>query len=478
MRGPSPLAKRLELLLAAVSALALLSMIILSDMLSFEHSTRPRWPTWTSHDTRYSTADAGTATWQADVEDAGEIRLKPREKADASISLAANGRKPSGLGASGDERPCPSVYIYNASQLDADKLFLKGFGPQLGDVPWLLDSEQHGTGAVVLARLLRSARCTLVSEEHAAQAQVFIVPLTFPPARMPTPEEVNKVWDFMPPASAEQLRGTCIRFATEDWKSVLQHWTPENAARHVFLPLDYFDFYGFCSGAENAFSVLLESHRANAELVALTPKITTGIALSTHAGGIGAAGRQRLLTAPLVSSVHLRPGDERPWERPRPRPYLMSYGGSTEGQPRATALRQLLVRRCREYGNSTCRLVTRYQMAQASSLIEAFQAKLDSVFCLEPPGFGEHRKSQADALTLGCIPVMFAPKVDEGIWPLHWGRWRHDSRVLLDMEEVLRTQSEPRKARDTLRSRLGVHTRARGNSPRVSSMLLSAAECC
>lgn len=29
------------------------------------------------------------------------------------------------------------------------------------------------------------------------------------------------------------------------------------------------------------------------------------------------------------------------------------------------------------------------------------------------------------------------PDVDEGIWPLHWGRWRGDSRILMDIDKVL-----------------------------------------
>ena len=85
----------------------------------------------------------------------------------------------------------------------------------------------------------------------------------------------------------------------------------------------------------------------------------------------------------------------------------------------------------------TCRLVTRHTMAAADALVEAFDAKARSVFCLEPPGFGMHRKSQVDALTLGCIPVIFTPECDQALWSLHWGSWREDSRVLIDMEDVL-----------------------------------------
>jgi len=105
-----------------------------------------------------------------------------------------------------------------------------------------------------------------------------------------------------------------------------------------------------------------------------------------------------------VSSVHLRAGEPRPWAlntalntAPSPhqastRPYLMSYGGSTEGTPEASRLRSLLVKQCLQLGNTTCRLVSHYRMDTV--LVDALRSKRESVFCLEPPGFGDHRKSQ------------------------------------------------------------------------------------
>lgn len=329
------------------------------------------------------------------------------------------------------------MYIYNASQLDQRTLFQAGFGVPLSpkSMPWLYNSEQHATGSLVLARLLQSERCQLVKEEDAASAQLFLVPLVFSPK---VPSSVAKVWDWVAPDEEDRLWSVCERFYSQEWKSVLPHWTEATAARHVFVPTDYFALLDFCRGADPAFPLLVDAHPSNAKLLARTPRISTGITLHRHTACAGTLSRQEIISAPLVSSVHLQVGDEQPWAVPRPRPHLVSYGGSREGQPRASALRQLLVKQCAAWGNATCQLVDKQQLAATSdALVDAFQAKLSSIFCLEPPGFGEHRKSQADALTLGCIPVMFVPRADEGIWPLHWGGWRKDSRILLDMDSVL-----------------------------------------
>ena len=125
---------------------------------------------------------------------------------------------------------------------------------------------------------------------------------------------------------------------------------------------------------------------------------------SSGSDGLSHQVRQRLFSAPLVSSVHLRAGEPRPWAlntalntAPNPhqastRPYLMSYGGSTEGSPEASRLRSLLVKQCLQLGNATCRLVSHYRMDTV--LVDALRSKRESVFCLEPPGFGDHRKSQ------------------------------------------------------------------------------------
>jgi hypothetical protein len=360
---------------------------------------------------------------------------------------------------------CPLVYVYNGSGFDHAELVEKSFGARLdtdGGDPWLFNSEQHGHGSLIVARLLRSRRCWT---SDPSRAELFLVPLIFPRPRMSTPEEMSQVWDFMPPNHLESLWSGCQRLVSEDWLSVLPHLGPSTARRHFLLPLQYFDLRGFCVGADRNWSYARERDREVARLLALMPTIDDGCSNARRAyshGVRGTFGRQRILSAPLVSSVHLKASEwargsltsregaaqrrpltvrDPPWAMrpPGARPWLMSYGGSTEGTPEAARLRKLLVRKCAEYhaqSNTSCRLETHKIMV--TRLAAALQAKRESVFCLEPPGFGQHRKSQVDALTLGCIPVLFTTEATaRSLWPHHWGGWRKNSSVTLDPQRVL-----------------------------------------
>lgn len=449
--------------------LAALSLVLQSDLLAIDAASPPKRKRRALHHIAFHTnrsaaraaRAAKAAARKAAAADAAAIVITPPMTDYHSHVHAAP--------------VCPPVYVYNASQLDERDLFNVGFGPQLGTEEWLRHSDQHATGSAIIARLLHSKRCPLVTDP--ARARLFLVPLVFPPLRRATEEEAHKVWDFMPPADEERLWAVCEKIYKTDWSAALTHLTRANAARHVFMPLAYFEVTGFCRGAEPFFEVLVESRRKNAELLAAMPTVLTGIVADEQLlGTFGAMAAKQLFSAPLVSSVHMRESQARPWA-PRPpgaRPWLMSYGGSTEGHPRAHALREHLVAKCREYGDATCRLVSRYQMDDGNTLLEAFRSKRESIFCLEPPGFGDHRKSQVDALTLGCIPVLFTPSTDASIWPLHWGPFREDSRVLLDLEDVLSGRvgspraPEPSLAHSRRQSHLCDRPRlsARGSRPR------------
>ena len=373
------------------------------------------------------------------------------------------------------DRGCPSIFVYDpppsmTQPLHLGHLFLQSYGTQLPGTlstgePYLYDSDQHGLGALILERVLnpQNKRCRHVHDP--SHADLFLVPLVFPPQR-PAADEMGKVFDFMPPSALEQLWHVCSRFVEQrgvpsfDWLAALPHLSDATARRHVLVPLQHFELFGFCMGADPGWSLALERNRSVANLLSRVATVWQGPMGAQRGQDFGMRGlyaRLPMHTAPLVSSVHLRPPKKLapaatthlpadPELLPRPpwsvrptgaRPYLMSYGGSTEGSTKSSALRRLLVRKCQEYGNRTCALVTRHTMAAADALVHAFHAKARSVFCLEPPGFGDHRKSQVDALTLGCIPVLFTPWSDQGLWATHWGSWRDDSRVLLDLDEVL-----------------------------------------
>lgn len=60
----------------------------------------------------------------------------------------------------------------------------------------------------------------------------------------------------------------------------------------------------------------------------------------------------------------------------------------------------------------------------------------NATFCMQPPGDAVSRKAIVDSLLLGCIPVLF----HEGQlaqWPWHWGHWRSNASVLIDMGNSL-----------------------------------------
>ena len=89
----------------------------------------------------------------------------------------------------------------------------------------------------------------------------------------------------------------------------------------------------------------------------------------------------------------------------------------------------------------------RFTCAVPGILHSAFAAKMQSTFCLEPPGFGDERKAVADALTLGCIPVTFVRQAERRFWPHHWDdEWRAQTHVFLDFDEIEAGKIDVREA--------------------------------
>ena len=275
-----------ELLAYALVLLAALSLILQSDLLAFESPHRAsnkkhsaRWRslmeqqkqqqqqleaqaseetalpklTRRSGTTIFASAAAARA---AVVDSVDAIATTARgegfvELPAAAMRTAAAVVATSTSNSAAGERDCPSVFVYNASQFSSKQLLDVGFGWPLTE-PWLFYSDQHNTGAVVLGRVLSSKRCRLVSDPQ--EASLFLVPLEFPPSRQATPEEIARVWEFMPPADEERLWHVCKRLYEEDWRHVLEHWSPQTARKHVFVPIHFFELDGFCRGAEPAYA--------------------------------------------------------------------------------------------------------------------------------------------------------------------------------------------------------------------------------
>jgi hypothetical protein len=58
-------------------------------------------------------------------------------------------------------------------------------------------------------------------------------------------------------------------------------------------------------------------------------------------------------------------------------------------------------------------------------------------FCLEPAGDTPYRKSLADSLSFGCIPILFHPMTDNANEWL-WNGWKEASRILVPRDAFLR----------------------------------------
>lgn len=151
----------------------------------------------------------------------------------------------------------------------------------------------------------------------------------------------------------------------------------------------------------------------------------------------------RLVSAPYVANVRwsTRFQASPPWKPSRtPRAYLFAYSGSPHGSSNAVELRVMLSAICRNHPMHCATAVDGNDAADPADVnmrIRSTLAKRNATFCLEPPGLTPGRASIVSSLLLGCIPVLFAPEQDL-LWPLHWGDWIRDSRLMIPAPSVAR----------------------------------------
>ena len=133
-------------------------------------------------------------------------------------------------------------------------------------------------------------------------------------------------------------------------------------------------------------------------------------------------------SVPFPSSIHAAGGNSRlassarpPWDTSAPRRLQMNFIGQADhGDPET---RQRVVAQCKRLGKRRCSVSG---FATGGGL----QIKHDSDFCLEPQGDSPFRKSLADSIGMGCIPILFHPMTDNAN-ALLWEGWKQASRVLI-----------------------------------------------
>ena len=83
-----------------------------------------------------------------------------------------------------------------------------------------------------------------------------------------------------------------------------------------------------------------------------------------------------------------------------------------------------------------------FQSLAGGTARSAVELYARSTFCLQPPGDTLVRTGMVDALSVGCIPVLFHP-AQAALWPTHWHS--HNASVLFDWTGGHTHTSEPEK---------------------------------
>ena len=107
----------------------------------------------------------------------------------------------------------------------------------------------------------------------------------------------------------------------------------------------------------------------------------------------------------------------------RPRPLRIAYAAASWGHVDAeahgfVAWRKALRNACKALKNASACEWTWISMS-GHGAEEALRAYQNAAFCLQPPGDTLPRPGIIDALSVGCVPVLFHPG-QRTLWPAHW----------------------------------------------------------
>ena len=148
---------------------------------------------------------------------------------------------------------------------------------------------------------------------------------------------------------------------------------------------------------------------------------------SVHMDGASDASSDANTTAEQADAI----ANSLPWATHTRRKYRMLFiGGADHGD---VDVRKKLLHDCQALREPRCKSL-QWSRATGYSLL---LAKREADFCLEPAGDSPFRKSLADSISLGCIPVLFHPMTDHANEWL-WDDWKEAGRILVPRERYLR----------------------------------------
>lgn len=341
-----------------------------------------------------------------------------------------------------DQGPCPKTFVYplpshlwNFDQKQIDQKAAFGVPIEHTDSAWMTDED--GLLRLLLYRLGRGTECKQVKKPQ--EADLFLVPL-------------------FPGSHHNEWMKSCNLLKNTNWHKLLPHLNDHTARRHIFvLPTPDKDGIACAQWWREAGVNYDDSHTSalltsTLKIIADKPFEMVGQDLSTFKYAedkkdIIAHDIPRLVVVPPPAAIHWGTNhiqlDQTPWTVQNARPKFASYFAGISGKEHTNSLRAVIRDYCSRH--ERCDLVVKgqnqgYKKEDAKlDMNGPFQkqilhTKRQSVFCLEPPGALVGRKSIIDSILSGCIPVLFSSKQEE-LYPWHWGSWREDSRVILDLPD-------------------------------------------
>jgi len=312
---------------------------------------------------------------------------------------------------------CPKVYVYNLpwDSIDSKRhpsrfgnpALLKGKDTMFQD--FLRKTNQYALPSILEHRLKESKLCRTLDPQ---QADLFYAPVLSEP-------KGNGEWN-----------ATCQKISGEIVRDELRHLNSTNACRHFFAIGKGHTDVTSCDGwfsnpirelkpflrlAYSNYSFVVDSEGAHHYDIHDTTNLTY----------------PHLFSVPYPSSLHFRSNKKVPHfpSTVRRRKALMSFiGKDNHGD---TRVRQRIHKLCNDYNDSkVCDYKVKFDLVKHPT------AKSRAVFCLEPAGDTPTRKSIADSIAFGCIPVLFSDLTDD-VAPWHWLDWKDRARVLVPRNEFV-----------------------------------------
>lgn len=146
------------------------------------------------------------------------------------------------------------------------------------------------------------------------------------------------------------------------------------------------------------------------------------------------------LAPPQVEvSLPKNEGPLQPWDTSKPRKYAVSFVGTTYHGDKP--VRSRMQAQCKQMGASRC-------VFKGFGNGAGLGAKHESDFCLEAGGDTPFRKSLADSIGMGCVPMLFHPMTDHANGLL-WSKWKEAARVLVPRDAFLAGRLTIRRLVDT-----------------------------